>query len=175
MTMQSTYEVDPDVALEGQVDAKTLRDGDFRTMYNGEASAKILFGRAVKWGSATDGKIAKLPAAESDKVVGLTAHSHDYDTGPNGNLDPDPDTGGIRPAAKCTVLRRGTMTVKVHTGCAPGDRGWVRAVAAGDEWLGAVENADDSTDMIDCTAQIEFLDYAAADGLARVAVDFANK
>lgn len=175
MTMQTTYEVEPDKALEGQVDAKTLRDGDFKTAYNGEASAKILFGRGVIWGSATDGKVAKLPSAETDKVMGITAHSHNYDTGPNGNLDPDPTTGGVRPGVKLSVLRRGVIVVKVRTGCAPGDRGWVRAVAGGGEWLGAIENADDSTDMIDCTGQIEFLEYAAANGLARVAVDFANK
>ena len=50
------------------------------------------------------------------------------------------------------------------------------AVAGGDpEFLGGINNADDSTDMIDCTKQGIFLTSAAAGGLAVLDVDFTNK
>lgn len=175
MARQTTYETEPAAAIAGQL-AQGFLDADVRSMYNAEASAKVMFGRAVKWGSTTDAKAAKLPAAESDKIVGIVCHSHAYENDPTyGELDPTAGTGGVRAGGKLAVLRRGTIWVIAEDAVVPGDRLWVRAVAGGDpEFLGGLTNADDSTDTIDCTAQGEWLDAAAAGELARLSVDFTN-
>jgi hypothetical protein len=170
MPMQTTYETAPAGNISG-----VLMDplsADIKSMYSAEASDEIPFGACVEWASATDGKAAKLPNAETDKICGLVLFSHSYETGDNGELG----TTGVKPGGKLHVLRAGRVKVKCRTGCAPGDRLWVRAVAGGGtEFLGAPENADDTTDTVDCTAQGEWESYAAAGGYAVLRVDFTNK
>lgn len=177
MARQTTYDTDPAAAFAGLIaEAGAFLNGDVRGMYNAEASAKIPFGRAVKWGSTTDNRAAKLPAADSDKIVGIVAHSHAYENDATfGELDPSTTTGGVRAGGKLSVLRRGVIWVVAEDAVVPGDRLWVRAVAGGDpEFLGGCTNADDGSDTIDCTGQGEWLDAADAGELARLSVDFTN-
>lgn len=145
--------------------------GLFDTVRNSEASAEMAFGRAVCWEpSSTDDQDVLLPAAESDLVRGIVVHSHDY-------AKPSQlgDTG-IKAGQLLNIMRKGRILAVCEDGCNPGDRLWVRAVAAGDpEFLGGLNSADDSTDMIDCTKQGQWLTTAAAGGLAWLEVDFTAK
>lgn len=170
MPVQTSYPTTPNAALEGQLaHADGMLSAEIKSMYSAEASAEIPFGYGVKWGSATDGKAAKLPALETDKVAGVVVFSHSYENGPNGELG----TTGVKPGGKLHVLRKGVIWVKVRTGCAPGDRAWLRCTATPGA-VGSWENADDGTETIDCTAQGVFESYAAADGMAKLRVDFTN-
>lgn len=151
-------------------------DGVF-TMVNNEASNPFAFGFAVIFEGSTEDKGALLPSSETDLVAGLVVHSHAYgDT----QLIASPSAqaeDGIAPGQLVNVMREGRMLVRVGTAVTPGDRLWVRAVSDGGgvEFLGGLEDADDSTDTIDCTNQGVFLTTAAIDGLAVIEVDFTNK
>ena len=167
MPVQTTYLDNPPLPYEGM-----LGDGDHDIIaaVNEEASAEIAFGRAVKFGTADNG--ALLPTAETSVIKGITVHSHAYSNSPNGSLG----STGMKSGAMMNLLRKGRIWVKCEDGCADGDRLWVRAVAgAAPEYLGGLNNADDSTDMVDCTAQGVWLTTAAAEGMALLEVDFTNK
>lgn len=169
MGVQSSYGNTLTVALEGQL--ADDGDHDVIAMTNAEASASIAFGRAVKKG--TGDTEALLPAAETDEVVGITMHSHAYSNGENGDLD---DTG-MKVGAVMNVLRKGRIWVRVNGAVvAFTSRLWVRAVGSTPpEYLGGIEDADDSTDMIDCTKQGQFITSAATGELAVLEVNFLNK
>lgn len=173
MPMQTDYSLAPPAAVEGQISCR-LNDCKIDSQFNAEASASIKFGLAVKWGSATDRHAAKLPVAETDKVMGFACRSHSIDSGPRGELD---DTNGVKVGGQINTLRVGELWVKVRTGCGPGDRLWVQTTVAGgaSRVVGGAENADDGSNTVDCTAQGEFQTFAAAGGLARLRVDFINK
>lgn len=173
MGVQSSYSRNQSVAFAGM-----LADGgphDIIAMVNSEASASIPFGVAVKKGTGdTD---ALLPAAETDEVVGITVHSHNYsrgDSSSNSDLD---SNGDMRPGAVMNVLRKGRVYVYARTGAvvAFASRLWVRAVAGVGEYLGAAEDADDGTDTIDCTKQGQFITSGSAGELVVLDVDFTNK
>lgn len=171
MAIQTTYTNKPVLGIEGQ-----LADGgehDIMPMYNSEASAEIGFGRAVKFGSTsgTD-QDALLPTAETDIIAGIVVFDHSHSSSAGGDLG----TVGIRPQGMLNVLRKGRILVKCEDGCTPGQRLWVRAVGSTPpEYLGGLNSADDSTDMIDCTNQGVWLTTAAAEGLAVLEVDFTNR
>lgn len=175
MPVQTSYSTTLTRAIEGALADNGAHD--VATKYNAEASACIAFGRAVKFG-ATD-HAALLPSAETDKICGIVIHANQYSTGADGELKQDGTewTNGLRPGAAMSILRKGRIWAKARTAVTPGDRLWVRAVSAqsGHEFLGGLEDADDSTDTIDCTAQGVWLDTAAAGELARLEVDFTNK
>jgi len=166
MSVQTTYAAAA-VALEGQL----FGDGphDVRTMINQEASAEVPFGHGVKFEGSTEDLGALLPTAETSVIAGIVAHSHAY-------ADDELGTTGVLPGATLNVLRKGKIWVAVEDGCAPGDRLWIRAVGAvAPEAIGQCNNADDSTDMVDCTNAGVFLTTAAAGGLAVLDVDFTNR
>lgn len=168
MPMQTDYSYAPAVAVEGQL-ACRYADAEIDSSYNGDVVA-INWGRGVEWASGTDDKAVKLPNVETDKIKGITVRSHSIAPDPRGELD---DANGVKVGGQLNVLVEGEIWVKVHTGCAPGDRLWVRAVVNGaGTFLGGCENADDGTNMIDCTAKGSFRTFAAADGLAKLRVDF---
>lgn len=175
MSVQTTYGVRQTAALEGALADSGAHDACAR--YNAEASAAISFGKAVKFG-ATD-TAALLPSAETDKIMGIVLRHDAYSTGADGDLKTDGTawTNGLRPGAMMTVLRKGRVWAVAGTAVTPGDRLWVRAVSAqsGFEFLGGCEDADDSTDTIDCTAQGVWLTTAAQGALAILEVDFTNK
>lgn len=179
MAPQTTYSDTPAVAFAGMV-----ADGcapDIVTMVNSESSAEIPFGVGVEKNSTTVPRTCKLPNAETDVISGLVVHSHAYARGRQGAQGELGDTG-VKPGGVLNILRRGRMWARLDiTQATPtiDGRGWIRAVAAGDEVLGAVASADDSTDTVDCTKQIVFRSgpITGADGvlLVLVEVDFTNE
>ena len=166
MAVQTTYNLTLTTAIEGML--ADTGPHDIVSKFNEEASAEIAFGRGVKFGTNDNG--ALLPAAESDKIVGITVHSHQY-------ADESLGSTGVVAGGALNVLRKGRIWVMARTAVAPGDRLWVRAVSSGTgyETLGGLEDADDSTDTIDCTAQGVWLTTAAQGALAVLEVDFTNK
>lgn len=175
MAVQTSYGTTLTRAIEGALADSGAHD--CVTKYSSEASACIAFGRAVKFGA--NDFAALLPTAQADKIVGIVVHSNQYSTGPDGELKQDGTawTNGLRPGAAMTILRKGRIWAKPGSDVTPGDRLYVRRTSAesGVEFLGGLEDAADSTDMIDCTAQGVWLDTASAGGLARLEVDFTNK
>jgi hypothetical protein len=170
MSVQTTYVAAAD-AFEGM-----LYDGgpqpDIMSFINQETEAgdgtdEMAFGHAVKFEGSSEDQGALHPTAETSVICGIVVHSHAYADDELGDV-------GVKPGAVLNILRRGKIWVRVPTGCAPGDRLWVRAVAGGGEEIGSCENADDSTDTVDCTNQGVFLTTAAADGLALLSVCFDN-
>ncbi len=168
MPMQTTYTDSPANGIAGQL-ACRYNDAEIASCYNAEASAEVAFGTAVKWGSATDQKAVKVPAAETDKIKGVVVHSHAYENGENGELG----TTGVQSGGKLEVLRHGEIWVIAEDGCAPGDRAWVRCTAGGaGELVGGFPIADEGTETIDTTSYLEFQTYAAAGGLAKLRCRF---
>jgi hypothetical protein len=173
LNVQTSYATAPSQGYAG-----TLASGDHDviTMKNVEASASIPFGKAVifKAGGSTD-MDALLPSVETDKVAGIVIRSHAYEkswTDNDGNTYGGLDATGVRTGQLLNVLRRGRILVTAATAVVPGSRLWVRAVAGVGETLGALEDADDSTDMIDCTKQGVWMSTADVGGLAWLEVDF---
>lgn len=168
MALQTTYALSPafTVAIEGAL----ADNSEFQAIakFNGEASLHIPFGRAVKFGASDNA--ALLPAAETDKVCGIVMHANQYDS-------VELTSTGIAPGAMLNILRKGRLWVMARTAVTPGDRLWVRAVSSdtGFEVLGGLEDADDSTDTIDCNGQGVWLTTAAQGALAVLEVDFTNK
>lgn len=167
MAVQTTYTDNPEIGLPGQ-----LRDNgpyDAVTMINREASSAVPFGTAVcfEGGSRDDG--ALRPDATTDKLAGICLRSLAYN--PDTMVDPDSvPAGGVM-----SIITKGRVYVVCENGCAPGDRLFVRAVAAGAEVEGACRSAADSTDCIDSTAQGIWRTTAAAGAIAALDVDFNNK
>lgn len=172
MPMQTDYSATMSPAVEGALACRRI-EAEIDSKYNGDV-VNVPFGRAVEWASATEGKAVKLPNAETDKICGFVLRSHSIDPSTRGELDDDAATGGVKPNGVLNVLRKGTIWVKVRTGCAPGDKLWVQTTVAGggNRVLGGAENADDGSNTVDCTAQGEFQGFAAAGGLAKLRVKF---
>ncbi len=175
MSVQTSYGTAISRAIEGALADNGPHEVD--PYYNGETSAAISFGKAVKRGTV-DGS-AIYPTAETDVIVGIVLHTDQYSTGAEGELKQDGTawTNGLRPGAIMSVLTRGTIWAVAGTAVTPGDRLWVRAVSAGSgfEFLGGLEDADDGTDMIDCTKQGEWLDTVAQGAIGRLRVNFNIK
>lgn len=175
MTVQSTFSEDRAIGYAGTLDTNLAHD--VITMKNAEASTSIAFGRAVKFkDTVTSDKDAVLPAAETDKVLGIVVRAETYApswTDMAGTVHGQLDSTGVKPGGWLNVLRRGRILVVCEDAVEAGDKLWVRAVAGGDpEFLGGLNNADDSTDMIDCTANGTWLTSASAGGLAWLDVNF---
>lgn len=169
--VQSSYSRYQSAAFAGMLADDS--EHDIIAMVNSEASASIPFGVGVKKGTGdTD---ALLPAAETDEIVGFTVHTHRYSKG-DASSDLD-DDGYMRPGCVMDVLRKGRIYVHARKGAvvAFASRLWVRAVAGAGEYLGAAEDADDSTDTIDCTKQGQFITSGATDALVVLEVNFLNK
>lgn len=166
MAVQTTYPDAPDIGLPGQ-----LRDNgpyDAVTMINMEASASIPFGTAVCFQGSTRDDGALRPDATTDKIAGILLRSLAYN--PDTLVDPD----SVPPKETLNVLVEGRVYVVCENGCAPGDRLYIRAVAAGAEVEGACRSAADSTNCIDSTNQGIWRTTAAAGAVAALDVDFTN-
>lgn len=140
---------------------------DIITRITEETVLEVPFGVVVAFGGADNQ--CELPDATTDKCLGIVVHSHDYDASALGTV-------GVKPKNLLQVLRKGRIWVLAENGVAPGDRGFVRAVAgAGGTQLGAIRQAAVGGETIDATTQIVFVTTALAGGLAVVEVDFTNK
>ena len=143
-----------------------MQPGDVVESYiSEESSAEIPFGVAVAEGTDPTTQCL-LPSSENDNILGIVIHAHSY-------AKPDQlGDDGIKPGQWVLVLRRGKCVVQCDSGCTAFDRLWVRAVADPGERLGAPEDADDSTDTVDCTGQGQWRTTAVADALATLEVNF---
>lgn len=169
---QTTYSSTPSKAYAG---LRVVGEGDIiEPRIQGEASAVIPYGYGVIR-HTTDVTKAILPTTETDKVLGLVCRSHEYMDGIS--YDPDATPPGIKPGANLNILRRGKIWVLAEDAVtAAGDRGWVRCTAGGAaEYVGGVTSADEGTETIDCTNQVEFQAACAAQDLVLVEVDFTRK
>ncbi len=181
--VQTTYLTAPVIGYAGMREGTA--DDVVITGKNVEVSAGMPFGIGVVWktSGATSDIDMLLPAAQSDLVAGIVVHSHSHPlqwtdaSGSHGELA----ATGLVPGTLFNLLREGMIMVPVASGCKPSDRLFVRAVSnAGiSTQLGSCENAADSTNMIDCSKQGQFLTTAVASvsapNLAWLAVDFVNK
>lgn len=176
--LQTTYDATPAIAYAGMLQGG---DNDVRSGKNAEASANMPFGIAVvrKTSGATSDIDMLLPSATTQKPAGIVVHSHTHPlfwqdaTGSHGELA----ATGLVPGTIFNLLREGLISVPVATGCAPGQRLWVRCIANGaiSTQLGSCENANDGSNMIDATQQGEFVSTAAAGGFGWLDCDFLNK
>ncbi len=166
MSVQSSYSLTLTSAIEGAL--ADNGEHDVAAFYNGEASAEIPFGYGVIQG--TEDNEAILPTAEGDECIGVVIHANEYT---RGGADAQLGDDGIVPGVRMNVARKGRAWVRVRTGCAKGERAWLRCTATPGA-VGSWENADDGTETIDCTKQAVFRSTAAADGLAILEFDFTN-
>lgn len=176
MTVQSTFSsTGPAIGFTGTLDSNLAHD--VVTTLNAEASASIGPGLAVKFKSpVTTDKDTVLPTAQADKVLGVVLRADTYGvawTDLDGNTFGQLDANGIKPGAFLNVLKRGRVLVTCQSGCAPGDKLYVRAISGTSTVIGGLENAADASKMIDCTANGTWMTTATAGGLAWLDIMFA--
>lgn len=176
---QTTFSAAPSIGYAGQLQSND--DHEIFTMKNTEATLGMPFGIGVAWriSGQTSDIDALLPVAQSDLIAGIVVHSHTHplqwtDTsGSHGELA----STGLVPGTLLNVLRRGKVMVPVAVAVKQSDRLFVRCTSnvAISTQLGSCENAADSTFMIDCSKQAQFVTSASAAGLAWLDCDFVNK
>lgn len=169
------------IAVAGQIsDNNDVTDIVSRFSQETSASAVIGFGLGVKPGAARDG--VRILTASTEIVTGLTVLSFNHSPGATGDLDQT--LGGLKPNSGLQLMKGGRMYAQIDAGVtsiAPNvDRAYVRCVSnGGNTVIGALSNASDSTNSIDCRGQILFTSniFTAPDGtkIAEVEVDFTNK
>lgn len=174
-TVQSTYNLAPPIAFAGML--ADIGNNDVITMINKESAASMPFGYAVCFEGSTLDKGALNPDATTDKIAGITLHSHAYaDVNLGlGTAGAGTAVKGVLPGQTINVLRKGRLYVKVEEAVAPGDRLFIRVVATGAEVEGAIRKSADASDCIDSSSQGVFLTTAGAGELAVLEVDFTNK
>jgi len=173
LSIQTSYSTAPATAYAGLL-ASAHYESD--SLKNVEASASMPFGIAVAFKTAAPAtnQDVLLPAAQADKIAGIVILSQEYartHTLAGGGTAGDLDATGLVPGTMMNVMRKGRIWVTVATGCAVGDRLYIRRAAG---TLGSAENAADGTNMVDCTKQGVFVTSCTAGGLAIVEVDFVN-
>lgn len=166
MPVQTNYSTNHGKAYAGLV----VRADLVVAKKNAEASASIPFGRAV-CPHSTDEDGAILPAAETDKVIGIVARYQNH------SMDVDLDSTGLKVGATMDVLRKGAIYVVAEDAPSYLGRGWVRCTAGGDaaEVVGGITTADEGTETIDTTNQIGFEEAGAAGDLVLIEVDFTRE
>ena len=177
LSIQTSITARPAKGYPGMVDATAPHT--IITAYNAEASASIPFGKAVCWDpSAPANELSvTLPAgAQTTPVMGIVVYRGAYSrawTDSDGVVHGDLDATGLVPGTVMGILRRGRILVTAASTVVAGvSRLYVRSVAGLGETLGALEDAADSTDMIDCTNQGQWMSSVAAGELAWLEVDF---
>lgn len=175
MSAQSSYVDAPAIGYSGTLDQTS--PSTTMTAKNVEVTASMGFGKAVvfKTSSPVSDLDVLLPAAQTDKVAGIVLKADTYDrvwTDDAGGTHGQLDSTGLITGTVMTLVRSGRMLVTAAVAVAPGDRLYVRNAGG---TLGALENASDSTNMIDCTGQGQWMSTAAIGGLAWLEFDFRNK
>lgn len=175
MAVQTAVTSNPAKGHAGLLDATAPH---FITHAINADSVSIPFGKAVVWDPstpATDISVT-LPANQTDPVMGIVVKMDHYAKAwidVDGNTHGELDGTGLRPEVMMTVLRKGRILVTAATAVVAGvSRLYVRRTAGLGETLGALEDAADSTDMIDCTNQGVWVSTAGAGELAWLEVDF---
>lgn len=176
MSIQTSVSAAPAKGYAGTLD--TAAPHLIVTARNAESSASIPFGKAVVWDPSTPAteRDATLPANQSDPVMGIVVHSHRYSkkwVDGDGNTHGELDETGLMPGTIMGVLRKGRILVTAATAVVAGvSKLYVRRTAGLGETLGALEDAADSTDMIDCTSKGTWMSTVGAGELAWLEVDF---
>lgn len=173
MPVQTTYSNAPAAAYAGLLVGGT--DHRITTGINKESAASTPFGFAVVYDGSTENGVLN-PDATTDKVRGLVVHSHAYSQTELGVGTAGAGTAvkGPLPGAHIDICEAGEMWVICESGCVAGDPLFIRAVATGAEVEGALRNAADSTDCIDCSDTGKWTSNAAAGALAKVKFDFTG-
>jgi hypothetical protein len=177
MSVQTSVTDAPLQGYAGMID--TAAPHHIATVRSAEASAAIPFGKAVVLDPSTPAtdRDVTLPTTENDLVFGIVVHGQNFSkswTDGDGNVHGELSSTGLLPGTIFGVLRKGRILVVAATAVvALTSRLWVRAVAGVGETLGALEDADDSTDMIDCTGQGQWMTTADIGDLAWLDVDFS--
>lgn len=167
MSVQTSYSQDYTQGYAGQ----KVGNGSFdvEPMRNGEASAEMPFGIAVKHDSTTDERDAALfTAVTGEALAGIILHSHSYD------VDNQLGDDGVLPGYEIMVARRGRVLVPCVDGCNVGDPLFIRAVASGAEQAGELRASADASDCIDMSGYAQWRTSAAAGGLAELEFDFTG-
>lgn len=165
--MQTAVAAAMTIGIVGQIaDLQSLMTGDVVSKFSEEASAEIPFGVMLGAGTADDG--AKLLAATSDNLIGISVFHHGYAAGV------EVGTTGPKPDVSIAVLNVGRAYVLVEEAVTPSSAVRVRAVAAGAELKGAFRTTADGTDTIDISAFARYMTSADAAGIAMVEIDMRN-
>ncbi|MGN6103649.1 MAG: structural cement protein Gp24 [Kofleriaceae bacterium] len=174
--MQTSYDFQPPIGFAGTLDYK--RPHSDLTVRNAETAVSIPWGAAVKRkAAATSDLDVTFPSAEADRILGIVIREQTYArvwTDQDGNKVGQLDGNGLVPGTLMAIATMGRMLVQCVTGCKAGDGLWVRAVAGPGEELGSLANADDGTDMVDCTSQGRWQTSTTPGGLAWLEFDFTN-
>jgi hypothetical protein len=169
MSLQSTYNAFPAIAIAGQIESPEVTD--CITLKNA-GTASVPFGYAVAFKpSPTNDKDAYLPNLSSDKIAGICGFSQGYApqwTDRNGNTYGELDGTGVVTGVEMNIVRRGRVAVVSTNGNSVGDRLYVAyGTTAGSVYTtaGQVGNVTD-TYAISCVDNGQFLTSASALGLA---------
>ncbi len=176
LSVQTTVNARPAKGIPGQLDGAYPHS--VIIAQNGD-SVSIPFGKAVAWDPTSPAHhiSATLPVNQTDRIMGIVAYRGGYArawTDSSGVVHGDLDNVGLTPGTTLNVVRQGRMLVTAASAVTPGDRLFIRRTAGIGESLGALEDAADSTDMIDSQNQGVWLSTAAAGELAWIEVDFVN-
>ncbi len=178
MSIQTSVTVAPLKGYAGMLD--TAAPSVIATARN-SASASIPFGKAVIWdpsAPATERDVTLPAGSQTSPVMGIVVHSHNFSrtwTDSSGSVHGELDSTGLTENTIFGVLRKGRIMVTAATAVVAGvSRLYVRSVATVGETLGALEDAADASDMIDCTAQGQWMSTVSAGELAWLEVDFTN-
>ncbi len=169
MAPQSTVADAPDYGIPGQLASLYgASEAKVNTFRNGEASAHIPFGRVVKLGSAE--RIAGVPSAKTDKLVGITCFGHSY------QRDHEVDATGLLPGTDMSVVVAGVVWVMPEEDVAVGDEVHARVTTNTAKLPGMIGKTDDGAKTIDISA---FAQWETAGGPtsgqpARLWVNFVN-
>lgn len=181
--MQTSYSVEPSVAIEGMLSDASPKQVETRISTD---AASIPFGRFVVADAGGDAgeKSAKMPSASSGQAfLGPVVSSMSYSpswTDRDGNVHGDLDADGLVPGAILNVLVKGRIWVPCETGCAVGDPVFVRYTTDGGSPAlikkGAVGNASGTGRTLDLTGKARFLSAlsapaAGATQMAEIEVD----
>lgn len=160
---QTSYDFDAPVAFAGLI-ADLVRSY-IRSARNEELAA-IPFGIAVKKG--TGDADVKLPAAATDEIAGIVAHSHAHDSFANGVA------AGVEPKGSVNLLVSGLATVQVEQAVTAADPVFVRfanGIADNTKIQKGAFRKDADTNTAKLLKGARFLTSAAANGFAVVQFD----
>lgn len=165
MAVQTTYNINPGTGYAGQIVRQDIM------ISKRIGSAEILFGYGV-CPHATDEDKVILPAANTDKVVGLLARSHFHAP----DIEVNAAGTGLKDGALGNIMVKGAMLVTAEDAVAWLARGYVRCTAGGDaaEKVGGIVGAAEGAETIDTSKQIQHQAAAAAGALVLVEVDFTR-
>jgi hypothetical protein len=152
---QTSYSIDQGIAVAGLL-------GDIQDNYvrSYKPTASVGFGLGVRL-SGTTGELCAAPSAAGQKFLGVTVFDHTVE---------NDGTGGIQAEKVASVLRNGSIWVKVEEAVNAEDAAFVRfASGAGGTILGGFRKTADSASA-EAFGSSKFLTSAAANGFALLQV-----